>query len=314
MLSKTGSRGTMLDGHEWHTARVDLVAACRVLVQVGEQGSVTRGAAVLGVPQSVASRRLAALERTLGADLLDRRARRARLTPTAQDLLPLARRLVRTADELGLAAERAGRRPRSLLVGAGPLVTPRALADVVEAGRDRELRLEVDVRDVIARRTAVDERVADAAVVPVPADRATWCVPLGIAEDAVGPGARIHLAVLRVVRGADRARRVQLLPEDDVPHVRDPLLRLRDALGLRPGQVAVATSDAAATAAVLAGDLVVCSAAEAEALDLHWRPVGELADGTWVRGHALVTGDRGEEAALADALAVPLGRLLGVPA
>ncbi|WP_307199953.1 LysR family transcriptional regulator [Nocardioides zeae] len=293
---------------------MDLVAACRVLVQVGEQGSVTRGAAVLGVPQSVASRRLAALERTLGADLLDRRARRARLTPTAQDLLPLARRLVRTADELGVAAERAGSRPRSLLVGAGPLVTPRALADVVAAGRDAELRLEVDVQDASARRTAVDERVADAAVVPVPPDRATWRVPLGVAEDAVGPGARVHLAALRVVRGAEGVRRVHLLPEDDVPHVRDPLLRLRDALGLRPGQVAVATSDAAATAAVLAGDLVVCSAAEARALDLRWRPLGELADGTWARGHTLVTGDRGEQAALGAALAVPLRRLLGVPA
>lgn len=285
-----------------------------MLVQVGEQGGVTRGAAVLGVPQSVASRRLAALERALGADLLDRRARRARLTPTAQDLLPLARRLVRTADELEVAAARVGARPRSLLVGAGPLVTPRALADVVAAGDDVGLRLELDLRDAAGRRAAVDERVADAAVVPVPPDRATWRVPLGVAEDAVGPGARVHLAALRVVRGAERVRRVHLLPEDDVPHVRDPLLRLRDALGLRPGQVAVATSDTAATAAVLAGDLVVCSAADAQALDLRWRPLGELDSATWARGHALLAADRAEQGGLAAALDVPLRRLLGVPA
>nr|WP_174267921.1 LysR family transcriptional regulator [Nocardioides zeae] len=304
----------MLFRHEWQTAPVDLVTACRVLVQVAEQGSVTRGASVLGIPQSVASRRLAALERTLGADLLDRRARRARLTPTALDLLPLARRLVRAADELAVAAERAGARPRSLLVGVGPLVTPRALADVVAAGRDAGLRLEVDAQGAGARRAAVDERVADAAVVPVPPDRATWRVPLGVAEDAVGPGARVHLAALRVVRGAERVRRVLLLPEDDVPHVRDPLLRLRDALGLRPGQVVVAPSDASATAAVLAGDLVVCSAAEATALDLRWRPLGELGDGTWARGHALVAVDRGEQATLVAALAAPLRRMLGVPA
>lgn len=285
-----------------------------MLVQVGEQGGVTRGAAVLGVPQSVASRRLAALERALGADLLDRRARRARLTPTAQDLLPLARRLVRTADELEAAAARVGARPRSLLVGAGPLVTPRALADVVAAGDDAGLRLVLDLRDAAGRRAAVDERVADAAVVPVPPDRATWRVPLGVAEDAVGPGARVHLAALRVVRGAERVRRVHLLPEDDVPHVRDPLLRLRDALGLRPGQVAVATSDTAATAAALAGDLVVCSAADALALDLRWRPLGELDPATWARGHTVVAADRAEQGGLVAALDVPLRRLLGVPA
>jgi DNA-binding transcriptional LysR family regulator len=45
---------------------MDLVASCRVFVHVGERGSFTLGAAAARVPQSVASRRIAALEEHFG--------------------------------------------------------------------------------------------------------------------------------------------------------------------------------------------------------------------------------------------------------
>ena len=55
------------------------------------------------------------------------------------------------------------------------------------------------------------------------------------------------------------------------------MFRIRDAVGLQPAQVTVATTLTAATAEVLgSADLLLCSAKQAEDLGLHWRPVGEI--------------------------------------
>jgi len=67
---------------------MDLIGGCRAFVCVSETGSFTEGAAVAGIPQPVASRRIAALERHLGERLFDRSTRRARLTPFGRDMLP----------------------------------------------------------------------------------------------------------------------------------------------------------------------------------------------------------------------------------
>ena len=76
-----------------------------------------------------------------------------------------------------------------------------------------------------------------------------------------------------------------LLPEDDVPHVRDPLVTAAESAGLAPSQVVVARSIAAALASVLASsDVVVVSAREAERLDLPWAP---LASADLRRGYTL---------------------------
>ncbi|MBR8745512.1 LysR family transcriptional regulator, partial [Nocardiopsis sp. MG754419] len=72
-------------------------------------------------------------------------------------------------------------------------------------------------------------------------------------------------------------RRVWIQPEDDTPHIRDPLTRTGHALGLHPGQISVATGLATATADVLTShDLLLCTLHQAERLDLHWSPLGEI--------------------------------------
>jgi hypothetical protein len=43
---------------------------------------------------------------------------------------------------------------------------------------------------------------------------------------------------------------VWIQPEDDVPHIRDRVVRVRDSVGLRPTQVTVADSLTAAAATV----------------------------------------------------------------
>ena len=70
-----------------------------------------------------------------------------------------------------------------------------------------------------------------------------------------------------------------------MPHIRDPLTRLRDAVGLRPAQLVAADDLTSAAAEVLCTrDLLLCSPAQAEELALNWRPIGEITLG---RGFAL---------------------------
>ncbi|BCJ62978.1 LysR family transcriptional regulator [Micromonospora endophytica] len=120
---------------------MDLVAACRAFVSVGEHGSFTVGASVARIPQSVASRRVAALEQHLGGRLFDRTSRSVTLTPFGRDMLHSARRIVDLAEAMEHDAERARLRPFRLAVPAA--CAPRSLAGLVVEARRHELNLEL---------------------------------------------------------------------------------------------------------------------------------------------------------------------------
>jgi hypothetical protein len=226
-------------------------------------------------------------------------------------MLPLARQLVQSADRLEQEAEAARHRPLRLAVPA--LCTPAALARLIAQAHGHGMLLDPRPAPPSERASLVRSQQVQAALLAVPASEATWTVRLGlgVAGDAgsvtgVGDVPDIHpylhpspdaddrplyLDTLRPGR-ADRdrrPRRVWLQPEDDVPHIRDRLTRLRDAVGLRPAQLAVAGTVTAATADVLSrGDVLVCAPAQARELGLGWRPLGELG-ADLARGYALVT-------------------------
>ncbi|WP_342752761.1 LysR family transcriptional regulator [Actinopolyspora lacussalsi] len=255
---------------------VDLVGGCKAFVAVSEAGSFTRGAALAGIPQSVASRRVSALERHLGELLFDRSNRKAVLTPFGRDMLPSARRLVRLADAMEQDAHHARFRP--LRIAVPETCTTRDLAELDSEARAHELFLEFHPAPPGERSELVRTHQVRAAVTAVPADTGVWTVPLGLAgTTALAPGS-VYLESLRVGRsGRLPRRRVWIQPEDDVPHIRDRLVRTRDAVGLRPSQITVADSLTAATAEVLgSADLLVCSAAQARELGMTWRAIGEL--------------------------------------
>ncbi|MFF0457139.1 LysR family transcriptional regulator [Nocardia africana] len=288
-----------------------MVAACKAFVAVSGLGSFTAGAAAAQIPQSVASRRIAALERHFGARLLERTSRTATLTSFGRDMLPSARRLVEAAEALAEHAERARQRPFRLALPA--ICGPVLLAGLIAECRDAQLRLEPEPSDPARRAELTRTHEVRAAILAVPADRGAWRVPLGLA-DTTGPhSGPIFLETLRVLRlsGRQRRRAVWIQPEDDVPHIRDRITRLRDSLGLRPAQVMVAPSLVTAVAEVLDGiDLLLCSPAQAAELGLHWRPIGEL---KLARGYDIAAGSR-EDAERVRALgAEPIGRCLGVP-
>jgi DNA-binding transcriptional LysR family regulator len=92
------------------------------------------------VPQSVASRRIAALEEHFGERLFDRSTRRAALTPFGRDMLPSARRLVQLAEAMEYHAEQAKLRPLTLAVPETCQVS--ALAKLGAAAREQGIVLD----------------------------------------------------------------------------------------------------------------------------------------------------------------------------
>lgn len=264
---------------------MDLLAAWRVFVNVSERGSFTEGAAASQVPQPVASRRIAALEQHLGAKLFDRSARGALLTDFGRDLLPSAQRLVRLADDMEWEAGQALLKPLRLAVPE--ICAVRDLALLTVEAREAGVDLEVVGAGAGIRAELARSREVRAALVGTPEDGATWVVELGLAGVPGPPGPVVYVESLRPVRAdrSGRRRRIWTQPEDDVPHIRDPLFRIRDAAGLLPAQVVLAPSLTTAAAEVMVStDLLLCSPRQAAELGLDWRPIGEI---RLVRGYAV---------------------------
>ncbi|WP_375175716.1 LysR family transcriptional regulator [Pseudooceanicola sp.] len=75
------------------------MTALRSFVAVADHGGVTRAAGVLNFTQSAVSMQLKRLEEMLGIDLLDRSNRKIALTPSGEQLLGYARRIIDMNDE-----------------------------------------------------------------------------------------------------------------------------------------------------------------------------------------------------------------------
>jgi len=287
---------------------VDLVGACRAFVSVSERGSFTVGAAAARMSQSVASRRVAALEERFGERLFERTARRAVLTPFGRDMLPAARQLVLAADVLQHEAETAKLKPWRLAVP--DICSTAGLARLIADARGHGVTLDLRAAAPAERAELLHSQQVRAALLAVPRDEATWSVPLGLAGAQDPGGKRLYAETLRMGRAAlGEPRRIWIQPEDDVPHIRDPLTRLRDAVGLRPAQLVVAADHTAAAAEVLCSrDVLLCSPAQARELALHWRPLGEI---TLTRGFALATAVAGHPDHIRARLGDDIARCLG---
>ncbi|MCQ4040867.1 LysR family transcriptional regulator [Streptantibioticus rubrisoli] len=288
---------------------MDLVGACRVFVRVGERGSFTLGAAAAGVPQPVASRRIAALEKHLGNALFDRSGRRAALTPFGRDLLPSAKRLVELADTLECDAEQARLRPVSFAV---PDICPvRELAALEAAARELGTVLGFRTAGPAARGELLSAHEVRLALVAVPPQEATWTVPLGVATAVTTDARPLRIETLRPRQPQRPFQRIRIQPEDDLPHIRDPLEQLGHRAALLPAQITVAASLTAAVSETLRSNaLLLCSSAQADELGLYWR---ELAGAPVARGYHLRAGSGDDARRLSEGLWEPIARCLGVP-
>ncbi|WP_350346800.1 LysR family transcriptional regulator [Agromyces sp. G08B096] len=259
----------------------DLIAACTAFVAVAERESFTAGALGAGITQSVASRRVAALEAHVGGRLFDRSSRQVALTEFGRRILPAAQRLVAAADDLVDEVDDARRAPV-------PIAVPRHLDPALGARLSAAVAGAMTAQLVESSPRERDAWVADGrvrlALQHVEPDRAAWSRPLGVAgipsPQPHDPGASpptLFLSELRPRRGGGDRRVLWIQPEDDVPHVRDRVERARNAAGLTPGLVRVADALVwAAARAMIHDDLVLCTPDEAGALGLEWRPLGDL--------------------------------------
>ncbi|RCV51721.1 LysR family transcriptional regulator [Marinitenerispora sediminis] len=288
---------------------MDMVGACRAFVSVSERGSFTLGAAAAHIPQPVASRRIAALEKHLGARLFDRSTRRATLTPFGRDMLPSARRLVQLAEAMEYDAERARLAPVRLAVP--DICATRDLARLDVEARRRGLRLDFHPAPPERRTELLRSQQVRAAITGVPQDEGYWAVPLGLASAAEPRVRTVYVETLRAGRADAARRRIWIQPEDDVPHIRDRLMRVRDTAGLRAGQVAVATALTGAAAEVLgSADFLLCSRGQAAELGLHWRPTGEV---SLARGYDVAAATADDAERLRAHLRDGIARCLGAP-
>ena len=76
------------------------ITTLRSFVAVADSGGVTRAAGFLHLTQSAVSMQLKRLEELLGLALLDRSGRTIALTPSGEQLLGYARRMVALNDEV----------------------------------------------------------------------------------------------------------------------------------------------------------------------------------------------------------------------
>ena len=130
--------------------KLDGLAAFAAVV---EAGSITEAARRIGLSKSVLSERLAELERSLGARLLQRTTRKVSVTEDGSAFLERARRILReTADATAEIAERRGTLTGPLRLSApvsfGSLHLGPALYPFLLANSEIELTLELDDRFV----------------------------------------------------------------------------------------------------------------------------------------------------------------------
>src|SRR4051812_43522115 len=128
---------------------VDLEAV-RTFVAVAEAGQFQKAATDLSITQQAVSKRIAALERTLGARLFTRAPRGAELTIDGQAFLPHARELLRVA-ERAVASVRTGRRPLRVDV----LASRSAASGLMRGFHRAHADIELDVLMLFDVETAV---------------------------------------------------------------------------------------------------------------------------------------------------------------
>jgi DNA-binding transcriptional LysR family regulator len=100
---------------------VDQLDSMRAFAAVAHAGSLSAAARALGTPVASVSRKLAALERHVGARLVSRTTRRAALTEVGRRYLETCQRVLAQIDEADRSAAGDAREPQGLLTVTAPV-------------------------------------------------------------------------------------------------------------------------------------------------------------------------------------------------
>lgn len=228
-------------GSDYRAAMSIDLRLLRYFVATADEGSATRAAARLHVTQPVLSRQLRQLEQQAGLHLFERDGRRLRLTRAAEEFLPKARELLRSAESLEEAAHAlASGRVERLHIAVPTTTLTDVLAPFVATLEPQDpvpLLRSIDPRGAVAAIAAG----ADLAIVHRPPPRSLASRPLAVlpllayvrAEDPWAQRGRVGLADL-----LDRT--LVLMSPDFRP--RELLDAAVDAAGLAYGEVLECTN------------------------------------------------------------------------
>ncbi len=149
----------------WHTSLMSLTGWA-AFVEVCRTGSLSRAAAALGYTQSAVSRQVAALERDVGAGLLERLPRGVRPTPAGEAFLRHAQIVVSEASRARVAARTAGAQVH-LALGAVPSAMSGLVPAALTLARERLPRHRVTLHSGLSAdlQAGVAAGVLDLAVV-----------------------------------------------------------------------------------------------------------------------------------------------------
>lgn len=142
---------------------------------LARHGHFGRAAEDCAISQPALSMQIKELEALMGAPLVERGARQARLTGLGEDFATRARAILRAVEELEDLA-RAGQRPLlgRLRLGIIPTIAPYFLPDVVTALQARYPGLDLRPREAVTQKLIADlsEARLDAAIVALPISEA----------------------------------------------------------------------------------------------------------------------------------------------
>jgi LysR family nitrogen assimilation transcriptional regulator len=131
----------------------------KTFVEVADNGSYARTAAIVGIAQSALSRQMSALERGIGGRLFHRTGRGVVLTGLGERLLPRARALVTDAAALADAARHERAQPHGeVTLGVVPVASRGLIAAI--AGELRNLYPEIRLRALEGYSGQVEEWLA----------------------------------------------------------------------------------------------------------------------------------------------------------
>ena len=184
----------------------------RYFVAVAQEGNFGRAAEQLRVAQSGLSQQIRALERSLGAQLLDRTIRPVRLTSEGEVFLDYARQLLELADRSVDGVHAASDRPRTILkFGSSAFGNAPVVDELLRHARERIAGVDIQIQLDIGSHNlaALSRRVLDvvSSYVPFASDDSPRYLRLGWIEVALAIP-RDH----RLAR-ADRVTRAELYNE-----------------------------------------------------------------------------------------------------
>jgi len=160
----------------------------RYFEAVARHGHFGRAAEACAISQPALSMQIKELEETLGTELFERGARHVRLTRFGEDVLPRARDVLRSVEEMGDMArasrDRLGGRLRiGVIPTVAPYLLPTIIGDLTRANPD----LDIHVRETLTPRLLQElaEGRLDTAILAVPVAQASLAAEPLFDEDFV---------------------------------------------------------------------------------------------------------------------------------